>query len=619
MDGVPVRHDPKAVLKTALAKPQSNLPPLNKTQIRIHEAIKHIVNYVTATGLPKRAALAVLNKSYADGSLSKTLRWSLEHAWEKRRDGCVLNVSTYSKWEANFKERGHYAPLKRAKDFTLKPWHVLAVDLKRRPQGSSKRWIHAELVKALGDDAPGYSAMCVWFHEKLSEKDQLEGRYSGSQLRSRKFYQHRTSEGLEPGTLVHADGWNTHFSAPHPVTREFVTYEVWHFHDVATRYVPKPGIGLTENALVITCALENTVRELGVPARVQTDSTKVVKGADRFTKAMHSFEERLGFTWVHPKEVGNSQANGIAENFNTSWLDKRSRELATYQNRNSMDDLSFKRVRKLTGQMVKAINSGDTELRDQKKREIERVGKGLVFDTYRQAFDWVIKVCHEFNDRPHSSLKKVTCPATGKRRYQTPREALNEHISLGWTPVALDEQELIDAFRPHVQVKVRRETVSPWGGMRYRNPEVLSHLNGKEVIVAYDMSDYETVWVKDLKGVPLCEATFVEATRYHAVTAQQADEEKRAIAALKRLDKKRDAVMARVPNQVIEGEVLTQVPVIFREPEPELVEVPVPFREPEVALKAPVLPGNFNKKDEEAMGSYEDTVMMLQKLKEAKE
>ena len=598
LDGVPARHGSAALLAKA------DLPPLNGDQLKIHQAIKNIVNYVKGSDLSMQKALTLLNTEYAAGGLSKTLRWSIDHAWEKKRPGCVLSKSTYEKWLGNFKERGHYAPMKRQKDFSLKPWHIVAKELRARPQGSSKKWIQVELVKKLGKDAPEYDAMCAWFREKFSEKDQLKGRYTGSQLRSQLFYQHRTAEGLAPGSLVHADGWNTHFTAPHPVTGEFVTYEVWHFHDVATRYVPTPGIGLTENASVIAKGLENLVRELGVPARLQTDSTKVVKGSDRFTKAMHSLEERLGFTWTHPQEVGNSQANGISENFNTSYLDKRSRELATYQNRNSMDDLSFKRVQKLTKQMVKAIDNGDLELRDQKKREIERLSKGHVFGGFAEAFAWIVQICHEFNDRPHSSLTKIIDPVTGKKRHQTPREALNEHISNGWEPVALDEQELIDAFRPHVQVKVRRETVSPWGGMRYRNAEVLGHFNGKDVIVAYDISDYQQVWVKDLKGMPICEAQFVEATRYHAVTAQQADEEKRAVAALKRLEKKREAVIARIPGQVIEGEVSNLI-------EGEVLKR-VEFTPTETAepLKRLVIEGEFNEQAAQPM-SFLDTCLFL--------
>lgn len=111
-----------------------------------------------------------------------------------------------------------------------------------------------------------------------------------------------------------------------------------------------------------------------MPAILQTDSTKVIKNSPRFTTdPMVALSERAGFTTkILPKEVGNSQANGICENFNT-WLDKQSRELATYQGK-GMDSLSLKRV-KLTEKMVKASNAGDLVERDRLKKEAERMAR----------------------------------------------------------------------------------------------------------------------------------------------------------------------------------------------------------------------------------------------------
>lgn len=519
--------------------------------------MRFIVEWIEQFPGSKTKAVKAINKGYRDGTLPGPIMTALEQckhkASGKAKTSDMITLSTYNKWKKRGENQGDFIPQVREKDFTVLPWHVATVALLKRPQGSTLKWVHAELVKQFGEAAPSYHALRRWRQDKYSKKDQLKGRYTGSQLRSQLFYQHRTAEGLMPATLVHADGWNTHFNAPHPVTGEFVTYEVWHFHDVATRYVSEPGIGMTENAHVIMKGLENFVRELGVPARLQTDSTKVVKGSDKFTKALHSLEERLGFTWSHPSEVGNSQANGIAENFNTSWLDKRSRELATYQNKKSMDDLTFKRIKKLTAQMIKAANNNDAALQAQKKKEIERAGKGLVFGSFTEACAWIVQICREFNERPHSSLPKIFDPELKKKRHQTPREAVQEHIDNGWRPVALDEQELVDAFRPHVVVTVTRETVTPWGGMRYRNTMHLGHFNGEKVMVAYDIADYSKVWVKDLDGALICEAEFVEATRYHAQSAQMADEEKRAAAQLKRLENKGETIKARMPGNVIDG------------------------------------------------------------------
>ncbi|NJA04199.1 hypothetical protein HC024_00360 [Methylococcaceae bacterium WWC4] len=523
----------------------------NQSQLDVHRARQNLIDYLRGGKGAMARRIAALNTGYQDGILSTTLTWSFEHAWEKRRANTQLTAKTYENWCKDFAARGHYAPLKRQKDFSIKPWHPVALALRQRPQGSSKQWVYDQLVEQLGADAlPDYTNVCRWLNEKASQADQDKGRYSGSQLRARRFYQHRTAEGLAPASLMHADGWNSHFTAPHPVTGEFVTYEIWHAHDVATRYAPQPGIGLTENWQVILKCVENFVRELGIPARVQTDSTKVVKGSDRFTKAVHSLEERLGMTWTHPVTVGNSQANGIAENFNTSYLDKRSRELATYQNKNSMDELSFKRIRKLTHDMVKAAGAGNLLERDKIKRQIEKIGKGLVFESYGQAIAWIEGIFNDYNDRPHAALPRVVDAVTGKRRHQTPREALQEHIAHGWEPVALAEHELIAEFRPHVTVTIRRDTVTPWGGMRYYHP-VLATMNDKPVIVAYDLADYHHVWVKDIDGTPICTADFVEATRYHAMSAQMAEDEKRAKAALKRLDNKRDTVIDRIPGEVL--------------------------------------------------------------------
>ena len=543
-------------------KPAVALVDLPESYRECNEARARIVDFIRKYPGPAAAAISYLNANRVMGTLPNGMEWAFSHAWNKPR-GNALTIDTLNKWLAIRKTRGSYAPAKIQKDNTVKPWHPLAIELRKRPQGSSLVWLHAQ-IEANWNEAwgtqPGYHAVRRFFDNKFSQMDQIKGRWTGSQLRSKKFYQHRSREGLVPAQEVHADGWNTHFTAPHPVTGEFVTYEVWHYHDVATRYVPAPGIGLTENYEVISKGLENFIRELGVPLITQFDSTKVVKDSDRFSKhPILSLEERIGFTVVHPKEVGNSQANGICENFNTSYLDKRAKELATYQNPNSMDELSFRRVKKLTADMVRAANQGDLLLRDQKKREAARLGKGMVFDTCQQAIEWIQRAVAEFNDKPHRDLPRVRCPHTTKMRHQTPREALAEFREKGWEPVLLGDTDdaheiaLIDAFRPRKIVKVTRETVSPYGGMRFANRAVLGHWNGKHVVVTYDIHEWKSVRVADLNGEYLCMAEFVEATGYRAVTAYEDAEAKRAHARIRLREKQIDQIKARTPGAAIEA------------------------------------------------------------------
>jgi putative transposase len=608
--------EPGAV--TTVAAPTYPIAPLDpehctarqrEEKLARHTVLRKLDELMHASGCSKEVAMATMLTMARTGTLGEALCSTLRMARDPRgRKGDEYpSVRSLKRWIAKDKA-GDLMPRVAQPDMRILPWHALAIALRRRPQGSSFTWLHSELKKQWNAEwgtIPGYHAVCRFFRDKFSQIDQLKGRYTGSALRSHKFYQHRTSEGLVPAMEVHADGWNTHFTAPHPVTGEFVTYEVWHFHDVATRYVTPPGIGLTENFEVIAKGLENYIRVLGVMLIVQTDSTKIVRGSARFTKdPVRSIEERVGCTVVHPKEVGNSQANGICENFNVSYLDKRSRELATYQAKD-MDTLTFKRVKRLTAAMVKAATSGDMVERDRLKREAERMGKGMVFDSHTEAVEWINRIHAEYNNRPHRSLPKIRCPQTGRMRHQTPAEALEEHRAHGWEPVLMGdtpeahETFLIDTFRPRVIVPVTRETVSPYGGMRFRNAEALGHWNGKDVVVVYDIHEWRSVRVEQLNGALICMAEFVAATGYRAVTAYEDAEEKRARAQIRRREKQIAQIEARNPTVAIEEQTVKTIV--------DFIDVnPQPARERELTIHD-FLP----EKGEEKESSYSDTVMWL--------
>jgi putative transposase len=452
-------------------------------------------------------------------------------------------LRTLQNWLARAQEQqpgDNLAPRLPQADMVMEPWMVLAVELKRRPQKPtttlvmaqmkdmwpefSARWVQKNCSERGGQLAtldqlsalaarltfPSYDQMARFFRDKFSQLDLLNGQHLGSALRSHKFYQHRTNAGLEPFVEVHADGWNTHFTAPHPITGEYVSYEVWHFHDVATRYTPPFSVGLSESSEVILKGLENCIRVGGVPAIWQTDSTGSVKNAKVEFDPVASLSARAGLTVVHPQTVGNSQANGIAENYNTR-LDRESRALATYMHPERQDSLAFKQVRKFTGQMVKALIKGDLEAHKAARSAALRVGKGILFENREQMLAWLDEVRVRSNNAPHSALKKITDAVTGKVRHQTPQEALDAAIAGGWVPVALDESSLVELFHEHVRRVVDRETVKAFAGQRYHHADLGSY-DRKEVMVCIDTMDGNRVWVKELDGRLICEAKFVAAT-----------------------------------------------------------------------------------------------------------
>jgi len=259
----------------------------------------------------------------------------------------------------------------------------------------------------------------------------------------------------------------------------------------------------------------------------------------------------VGFEFKHPVKVGNSQANGIAENWNT-WLGREAKELATYQ-ADDMDSLTFKRVKKLTAKAVKAQKANDREAYDAAMAEAGRMGKGLVLQSHQQALTWLEEKRQKWNAKPHRSLPKIRDPQDGKLRHMCPDEALQQARINGWEPEMFAEDYLVALFRPHTRVKVTRETVSPYGGMRYQH-EVLGDWNGKEVVVAYDIMDWRQVWVKTLAGEPICLAEFDYATGYRAQSAYDAATEKRALAQIKHRERQIEAIREKAGLDAIDGE-----------------------------------------------------------------
>jgi putative transposase len=307
--------------KTDLVIPQVDLFELSDRQREIARNRETILRFVADSGLKIRAALTYLNTGWALGSLPSALQYALENSFDKRHPQ-QLKERTYWSWVAEKQQRGDSVPQKRNRDFSVKPWHYMALELYRRPQKPTVQFVVEKLAEAF-DPAPTYRQVDYFFSMKFSQSELLKGRNAGMALRALQYHKKRTAAGMLPWDELHADGWASHFTAPHPVTGEYVTYELWDVHDVATRYIPPFAIGLTENYEVIAKAVENAIRDNGIMAILQTDSTKIVKKNVKFVgNPVLSIAERAGITIVHPKTVGNAQANGIAENFH-AWLDKK--------------------------------------------------------------------------------------------------------------------------------------------------------------------------------------------------------------------------------------------------------------------------------------------------------
>ena len=489
-----------------------------------------------------------------------------------------LSRETLFRWVRLRAEKGDDAliPRKTQRDMSVQEWAAYFLAEMQRPQKPCRATAWENMAKTLqsqGKEVPSYDSVCRWYREKYSKLDAQKGRNTGSAMNPHKFSHKRTSDGMWPLLEVHSDGWNTHFTAPHPVSGKFVTFEVWHSHDVATRkaYVHERSIGLSESMIVILGSLYAVCVEDGEPVVWQTDNTGSVKNDRVEFDPVVSVAARRGISIVH-NLPGNSQANGIAENFN-EYLDERAKELATYQGK-GMDSLAHKRVHKITQKMVKAQTAGDNTELARLKAEAERAGCGLVFGSYAEAVDWVKGVVTQFNDMPHRSLPMTTDAVTGKKRHMTPNERMAEFVADEWHRQPLAGAELDDAFHVHERKTVTRGVVGIMG-QTYHHPD-LDSINGEAVMVAYDIQDGSRVWVKSLDGVLIGEAAFYAARNFRPSSFYELALDKRADAQQKRLGKKIADIEAQRPGNIIESMASVVIPA---------VEIPTPM--PVAAIEQP--------------------------------
>lgn len=562
----------------------------------------------------RRAAQLLLERARS-GALLPALRAKLEQACDARgrsaaQDDGLPSLVTLQRWERAQRAGRGLAPLASAQvSLAVRPWYRAFFALTDRPQKPTLRWAHEQLLanwrpewSDRADGAPPSYHAAVRAYDKRSAIDKLRGRHTGSALRAKTFYHQRTYAGLAPFTEVHADGWTTHFTAPHPVDGRFVTYEVWHFHDTATRFVTPPAIGMTENTDTILDGLRKCIGVGGLIAIWQTDHTSSVKNA-RLLEEHSGLADRLGITIVHPLAVGNSQANGIAENFN-AWLDREARALATYQHPQRMDSASFVRIRRITNAMVRAAERPAE--RAALRAQAVRLGKGIVFDTYADAVGWITGCVDKWNDKPHRALPKVR-DAAGRLTHMTPRQSLDAAIAAGWQPMAVPAEVLADQFRPHIRKAVYRGCVTPFAGQRYHHRD-LAHLEGQDVLVAVDRDNPGEVDVKDLHGRLLVRCALIGAVQGRTQSMKEHTERKRA------------AARVRLRENQIEGIGRQLEPLVIEAPAKSVLDLPAPpVREREPARKTLAdLPPAPERPSERRRMTPLEGFMHLQALAEAR-
>ena len=561
-------------------------------QRRVDGARQLILQFVEAYPGSIKAACDFLTQGYAAGELLPEMAQAIEQCNDKLND-CrrgLVSDSTVTKWKALKKATGHCLPAKtrvkeRWQDVTWLPLFLAAYRKPQKPKQTEAYAVFKQDWLEQGLDLAGLPSISAVNRvlERMPPLVRETGRCTGSALAAMKPFIRRDWSGSSNEVWV-GDGHTFKAKVRHPETGKAFPPEVTVIIDAASRFIVGWAFSLSENQLAVSEALGQGMLKHGKPLIYYSDngSGQTAKIIDCPVGGMLA---RLGVR--HETGIpGNAQGRGLIEGLWDITAIAVAKTFPTFQGTGMDGDTLRKRTNminsaKLKGEVPEFVPSWQVFMAACEER----------FDTYN-------------HEHKHSSLG-------GK----TPAEVYFANFDPTWS-CPLTEDEALNLFRPFEIRKPTRGEVR-WINNLYYHPKLAELPENSKVRVAYDLHHADHVWISDLEGVFICIAVW-NGNKVDGFAKSLKDKlkDERVEGMAKRGQDKIDAAYAELGYD-LEGEVLTPVPVIFREKEEELVEVPVIFREKEEALKAPVLVGKFNKQEDEE-GSYEDTVLMLQKMKEGK-
>lgn len=390
-------------------------------------------------------------------------------------------------WSAYKKADGNYAALAPAsiEKETPPAWAAAFLKQYQVPQKISV----AEAISNMrqlavpGDPIPS-DAQARRFLKKYSRLDSQRGRKSGSELRGQRLYRQRSTEGFQPLDITACDGHSFKAYIGHPGHGRPFHPEVCTVIDVVTRCAIGWSAGLAESSLTVADALRHACTVTpdkpigGLPLIFYTDNgagNKAKVNSDEVAGlyARSGIKFETGF-------AGNPQGRGIIERLNATLWIPAAKKLETYTGKD-MDSLA---ARKVYLQLQKDV------------REMDKGGPAPArLMSWPEFLLFLEDEVDAYNNRPHRSLPRITCPETGRRRNMTPREAWASWLAKGWRPELLNEQELAHLFRPHERVKCVRGRITLYKNVY--SDAALEHYHGMELLVGYDIHDPSQVWVRD--------------------------------------------------------------------------------------------------------------------------
>jgi putative transposase len=487
---------------------------------------------------PELQRLIPVANARAGGSGARTLSRRAVYYWLESRAAAGGDVTALAP-----------AP---APEAAIPAWAGALMDLHGRPTKPSLQFCIDELARPgalpAGVKPPTYD-QARGFFKKLDTISKNTGRLGPRALKALKAYHARDTSELWPGAVFVGDGHTFKAEVAHPIHGRPFRPEVTTAIDAFTRRICGWSAALAESAVAVADCFRHAATTSTTPDIWYYDNGSGANNAHH-DDPITGLLARVG-TAKKNSIAWSSQARGIIEIIHKTVYHPAAKRLATYVGAD-MDREARQKAFKVTRADVKAT------------------GTSRILPSWADFLALVQRAIGEYNARPHSSLPKIVDPATGRRRHQFPNEAWAAAIATGWQPDPIPAAEAEDLFRPAVRRTTNRALVSLFGNDYYHRS--LEALGGTEVMVAYDIHDASTVWVRDLQGRMICEAVWDgHKTSYFPVTVAEQARQNRVAQKLKRLDAHRDTAEAELRAPLLEHQPAMVVPPI---PAPEPVAVP---------------------------------------------
>ena len=505
----------ESALPPALPVPLPLITALADWQTQAMDArlgiIVHVRRVMAERGIRLKRAVEIVVSQARGGTLPEHIQRLVSAANARLGKSRALSSRSIHRWLAQ-ERSGTTAVAPRVKQTaTTPPWAPALLKTYRKPQKPALtdcvRYLRTPGLLPAGVTPPSYDQARTLLR-RLGNVEVNRGRMGQRELLAIRPFARRDTSQLWPGDVVVADGhtWDAEVGNPRtglPIRPEIVTVI-----DVATRKAVGFGIGLAEGAIVVLDALKHACKTHGIPAIFYVDNGSGFKN-DLMKNPVTGFMARLGIQLDHSIAY-RPQSKGIVERFHrTVWV-RAAKMLPTYMGKDM-----------------------DPEAKTLAYRVTRRTGQGL--PSWDDFLGLVRAALDDYNHRPHRGLLKITDPATGRARHQTPKEAWDAALTQGWQPLMPEEDATL--WMPEEIRTVARGEVSLMG-QRYFSAD-LAEFHGERMRIAFDIHDPSRVWVMTLDGVRICEAGIrANSQPYKIISYVERADHQRQQAQVRRLENK---------------------------------------------------------------------------------